>query len=238
MGENYEFESSKLKKYRKVIFSMAFLGQLLTLYFFTVIGRFDTAESDNILKNYVSLSGLASTICMCILVIYGSIIINRCLVKNYIGEDKLRTYLYPNGRSQLFYDKVMSFCGMFFGVQLLGMSVANILYLLMESVAPILVTSNTALYSIGHFFVTSIATVILTISLIFFSGMAGIYLNSTVATIVTGIILIAVFGNIVAMAFASQLLVTLSSAIFILLITLICIKITGAKIEKDEVLSK
>ncbi|MFS0561435.1 hypothetical protein AB1K91_11895 [Terribacillus sp. 179-K 1B1 HS] len=120
MSENYEYESSKLKKYRKIIFLMAFFGQLITLYFFTVIGRFDSTESDIILKNYVSLSGLASTICMCILVIYGAIIINRFLVKNYIGEDKMRTYLYPNGRLKLFYDKVMSFCGMFFGVQLLG----------------------------------------------------------------------------------------------------------------------
>lgn len=238
MRINYNFELSKLKKYSKTILLIAFLSQFSSLYFFTIIGRFDASESDNILSNYIALSGLASTICMCILIIYGAIIINRSLVKNYIGEDKVRTYSYPNGRSQLFYDKVMSFSSIFLFYQILGMAAANILYLLIESLFPILDTPIFALNYLVHFFVITISTVILTISLIFFSGLAGIYLNSTVATIVTGIILIAVLGNIIAIAFASHLLVTLISAILITFISITLIKFTGSKIEQDEVLSR
>lgn len=234
---NYNFERSKVKKFNKSILLTAFFAQIISLYFFTIIGRFDASESDNILTNYSALSGLASTISMCILVIYGAIIINGTLVKNYIGENKIRTYSYPNGRSQLFYDKVMAFSSVFNSFQFLGMAAANIVYLIIESLFPILDSRVFALSYLVHFFIINISTAILTVSLIIFSGLAGVYLNSTVATIVTGVVLIAVLGNVLAMAFASHLLVTLISTILIAFLSVILIKLTGIKIEQDEVLS-
>lgn len=234
---NYNFELSKLKKFNMAILLTAFFAQIISIYFFTIVGRFDASESDNILNNYIALSGLASTISMCILVIYGAIIINRSLVKNYTGEDKIRTYSYPNGRSQLFYNKVIAFSGIFIFFQFLGMAVANIVYLIIESLFPILDTGEFALSYLAHSFIINISTAILTVSLIIFSGIAGIYFNSTVATIVTGVVLIVVLGNVVAMAFASHLLVTLITTILIAFISVILIKLTGSKIEQDEVLS-
>lgn len=217
---------------------MAFFSQLLSLYFFAIIGRFDTSESDDILRNYMTLSGLASTICMCILVVYGTVMVNRFLVKNYIGESKIRFYLYPFGRSQLFYTKVASFCGTFVLFQLLGITLSNAIFLLTESLFPILITSHHAFMHLTQFLVTSISAVILTISIIIISSISGIFLNSTVATIVTGIVLVVVFGNILAMSFASNLLVTLVSSIVIASISGLFVKMTGTKIEKDEVLTK
>lgn len=238
MKKNYSFEVSQLKKYRLVIFSIAFFTQLLFLYFFTIVGRFDSAESDDILRNYISLSGLASTISMCMLVVYGTVVVNRFLVKNYIGENKARLYAYPVGRSQLFHTKVTAFLSTFFIFQLLGISLSNILFLIIETLFPILDTAQPAVVYLVEFFVTAIATVVLTISIIFLSSIVGIHLNSTVATMVTGIILIVIFGNILAMAFVSNLLITLSSAILIAVITGIAIKITGTKIDKEDVLTR
>lgn len=231
----YNFELSKVKKFNKSILLTAFFAQIISLYFFTIIGRFDSSESDSILNNYSALSGLASTISMCILVIYGAVIINGLLVKNYTGEDKIRTYSYPNGRSQLFYDKVMAFSVVFNSFQFLGMAAANIVYLIIESLFPILDSHVLALSYLVHFFMINISTAILTVVLIIFAGLAGVHLNSTVATVVTGVVLIAVLGNIVAMAFAIHILVTLISVILIAFISVMLIKFTGLKIEQDEI---
>ena len=238
MNRNYEFESNQLKRKRIAIFLIALFTQLISLYFFTIIGRFDTSESDDILKNYLTLSGLASTICMCILVVYGSIIVNRFLVKNYIGEDKARFYLYPLGRSKVFYTKVKVFCGIFFLFQFLGMSLANAIFIITETLFPILITPNPALTYLIPFLIASTSTVILTISLIFISSIFGIFLNSNVATIIAGIILVVIFGNTLAMAFASNLLITLASSIIMAIIAGFWIKITATNIDKDEVFSK
>jgi len=238
MRKSYEFEVSRLKKYRIMIFIYAFLTQLLSLYFFTIIGRFDNTDENSVLRNYTTLSGLATTICMCILVVYGTVVINRFLVTNYIGENKTRLYLYPVGRSQLFYTKVTSFCGTFFLFQFLGITLSNAFYLISETFSPILLTSELVYRHLPQFMTISLAGVILTISIILLSSVAGIHLNSTVATIVTGIIFVVICGNILAMALASHLVITLSATILVVIITYIFIKITGTRIENDEVISK
>lgn len=238
MDKRFRFELAQLHKHRLMIFLIAYFSQLIFLYFFTVVGRFDGSESNDVLNNYTTLSGLASTICMCILVVYGTVVMNRFLVNNYIGENKIRLYLYPSGRSQLFYTKIVSFCVIFFFYQFIGVALSNAIYLLTETFIPILNASQPASMFVIQFLVTSLAGVVLTISIILLSGIVGIYLNSTVATIVTGIVLIVVFGNVLAMAFVSDLLVTLGSSILIAFIVGVGIKRTGHRIENDEGLSK
>lgn len=238
MKNSYKFESSQLKGKRMFIFLIAFFTQIISLYFFAVIGRFDNPGEDDILSSYIALSGLASTICMCILVVYGTVIVNRFLVKNYVGEDEVRFYLYPLGRSKVFYTKIKAFCGTFFLFQFLGVFLSSTVFLLTETLFPILISPNPASMYLIQFFITSISAVILTISLIFISSILGIFLNSNVATIIEGVILVVIFGNTLAMAFASNVFVTLASSLTMALITSILIKITEINIEKDDVFSK
>lgn len=238
MKKNFEFEGLQLKKYRWLLLIIAFLSQLSSLYFFTIIGRVDSTEENGVLQNYITLSGLASTISMCILVVYGTVIINRFLVTNYISENKTRLYVYPIGRSRLFYTKIASFCGVVSLFQFLGIAVSNVIYLGFETFTPILFTSESAFKYFIPFMITALATVILTISVIILSSLVGIYLNSTVATIVTGIIFVVIFGNILSMAFASNVVITLGASILVALITSVFVKITGMRIENEEVISK
>lgn len=238
MKKKFEFEGLQLKKHRWILLISAFLSQLSSLYFFTIIGRVDSTEANGVLKNYITLSGLASTISMCILVVYGTVIINRFLVTNYISENKTRLYVYPIGRSRLFYTKIASFCGVFSLFQFLGIAVSNAIYLVIETFTPILLTSESASKYFIPFMITALATVMLTISVIILSSLVGIYFNSTVTTIVTGIIFVVIFGNILAMAFASNVVITLGASILVALVTSIFVKITGMRIENDEVISK
>lgn len=238
MNKNYDFELNKLKNKKFIIFLLSLIIQLISLYFFTLVGRFDNSDSDSILKNYITLSGLASTICMCILVVYGTIVINNFIVKNYIGEDKIRFYLYPIGRSKVFYTKIKVFLSVFFKFQFLGIFIANIIFMVTETLFPILLSPNPVLSSFMQFFIMSFSTVLLSISLIFISSVMGIFFNSNVATIIAGVILVVIFGNTLAMAFASNILITLISAITIALVAIVLIKITGINLEKDEVFSK
>ncbi len=76
--------------------------QLLFLYFFALVGRFDASDENNMLTSYSSVLGLATTGTMCVLAIYGTVMASQYLVRDYVGMNKSKTYLLPISRKELF----------------------------------------------------------------------------------------------------------------------------------------
>lgn len=236
MKNKFLFEKYKLKKNSRNTAIITACMQLTFLYFFTLIGRFESSSTDNILNNYPGLLSLATTGTTCILVIYGAIIINRLLVTNYIGDSRLRLYLYPCGRSDLYYTKNKVF-GISFGLaQLVGFLAANLIYLLVESFFPILNSSFSVSGFVGYFVGCPIIAVSLTIAMVSFSSIIGIRLASSIATIITALILITTLGNMLALLLAEHIIITTAVTIVISLFVYGAIKVCGTKIEKEEVL--
>lgn len=172
---------------------------------------------------------------MCVSAIYGTIVVNHLIVTNYIGDSRLRLYLYPHGRGQLYYSKNIVFVVSFGALHLLGTFMANALYVFGESFFPILVPRVSVSTYLVDFILSSIIGTLLTISIVLFSSFVGIRFSSLVATIVTGIILVAMGGNLIATAFANYRFVTFIATLFISVLVFIGVIITGIRINKDEV---
>lgn len=230
------FELKKMKKTKWIIIYASFIIQLLFLYFFIIVGRFESSSTDDILKNYSSIIGLATTITICIITIYGTVIINRIIVINYIGDNRMRLYLYPCGRGKLYWIKNISFVITFSFMQLLGLTLANMFFLVIESIFPLLNSQSIISTYLITFIISSIVAIVLTIAIILFSSIVGIYFKSTISTIITGLILILFSGNIIAIAFINDQYITLIGTLVILILAFWGIKITEMKINNSEVL--
>ncbi|MDK2802856.1 MAG: hypothetical protein KFW09_05740 [Oscillospiraceae bacterium] len=235
MKNNFMFEFNKINYGSLHILLSAFYVQLFFLYFFTVIGRF---EPDDILQNYSSIIGLASTITTCTLVVIGTIFINRRVVYDFIGDSKIRLYLYPDGRNSLFIRKIYGFF-LVYGIKiLLGSLISNILYFSIECIFPILLSTKHISNAFPMIIISTLTISLLTTIFIVLSACIGIYFSSMVATIVSGIIFVTIFGNLIAISFIYNpyiLFAVLSGAIFVVIIV---VKIISSKIKKEDVIYK
>lgn len=229
------FEFKKITKGSMHILIVTFLVQLFFSYFFTIIGRF---EPDDIIQNYSSIIGLASTITTCTLVILGAIFINKKIVYDFIGDSKVRIYLYPEGRNRLFIRKIYVFFLMYSIKVLLGSLLSNILYFAIEYTFPILSTTQNMADLFIVFIVSTLTISVLTTSFTILSACIGIYFSSMVATIVSGVIFVVLFGNLIAMSFIYNLYLLFPVLASILIVTIIIIIRISYKIKTEDVLQK
>ena len=217
---------------------IAAIVQLLFLYFFTIVGRFEPPTQDNILNQYSSIVGLASTITICSLGIYEIIVMNRFIVYDFIGDNRTRTYLYPGGRNKLYYRKINVFMIASIRMLLIGSSTANIIFFLSERVAPILQNNIDVSQDRITFIISPLMIALIATSLVIISSIAGIYFSSGTSTIIAGILFIVFFGNLIAVSFIKYPYMLLLISISMLFLSFIGIRMTGNKIKNDEVLYK
>lgn len=236
MKRHYNYEKRKLTPIRYTIFLIAFLSQLVFLFFFAIVGHFESGDSSSdILKNISGIGGLASTITMCILAIYGAVLLNTIIIENYIGENRIRVYLYPYGRKKLFLLKVKCFVLVFLKFQFLGLVLSNVIFLLVEFVFPIVNSGEGIFSNLLMAINSSIASSLITLVVILFSGVIGIRFSSLPATIVSSIVLVVVLGNLIAMSFAANVFLCLLVAIALTVLIYFIIVYAGVRIENEDV---
>ncbi|TFJ76086.1 hypothetical protein [Carnobacterium maltaromaticum] len=229
----YTFEIFKLRKLVIPIAILTFVSQLFITYFFAVIGQFEDTVGDQLLKSYSVVVGLASTITMCVVSIYGSTRISRYIVKDYIGDNRNRVFLYPIKRSQLYFIKNRTFGFILGFTQVLFLLLANIFFLIGETLFPIM-EKPLANHWINLIF-SILACALITLSIIFFSSLVGIYFSSTINTVVASIISVVVMANILALALINFQFSAFIGALSILLVALLMLSNTGKQIDKTEV---
>lgn len=181
----FQFEYERIKKIIVPIASMALVLQLLFLYFFALVGRFDNSDHDSLLTGYNAVLGLATTGTMCVLAIYGTVLASQLLVRDYIGMNKNKTFSLPVNRSQLFLTRVMSFSLIFAVAELFGLLIANLIFSFSGIWLPLTVEQP-----LGHpinLITTIFASICLTLGIVLISSFIGIQFNSTIKSIVTSI---------------------------------------------------
>ncbi|MCT2344517.1 hypothetical protein [Niallia taxi] len=230
------FEWSKLKTVHNTIFLIAFLSQLVFLFFFATVGHFESGDtSSNILKNIAGIGGLASTITMCILAIYGATLVNSFIIENYIGENRVRVYLYPYGRKNLFLLKIKTFVLTFLKLQLLGLLLSDTIFLIGEFTFPIVNSKEGMLSNLLIAIISSITSALITLVIILLSGVVGIRYSSLPATIVSSIVLVVILGNLIAMSLAAKIFLSLIIALSLTVLLYFIIQSVGERIENEEV---
>lgn len=238
MNKDILFEQKKMKGYSKIVIIATAATQLLFLYFFSVVGRFEPSDADNILKEYSAIVGLASATTICSLVIYGAVVINRFIVCDFIGDSRTRTYLYPEGRNKLYYRKITAFITTFMFMVLVGASIANIIFFSSESVVTILQSNENVSQDIATFIISSLVIALATTTMVIISSIIGIYFSSTVSTIIAGIIFVVFLGNFIAISFIKYQHLILLISILMILFTFLGVKMMGNRIKNDEILYK
>lgn len=231
----YETEWNKVKPCRLKIAVVTFATQLLSLFFFTVIGLIEEPGGDNIFKSYSGIAGIASAVTICVLMIYGAVILNRFLVINYIGDNRMRLYLYPVGRKHLYLIKSLAFIKLFLFAYIVGELLAFCAYFLFE--IPINMTGAVSTLA-GHivfFALLSLSTPLLTTALIMLAGIIGIAFSSTVATIVASVSLTAITANIIAVSIMYNVYITFLSALCVSAAVCALVFIRSTIIEKEDV---
>lgn len=224
----------ELNRYRHTALYVALTaaGSLLAaLYFFAIVGHFDDSTDTAMLRSNNAVTSLALTVALCVLSIYGSVIYARRIVTDYIGNRRIALYSYPGGRAPLFRAKNTAYTLIIAAASLIGYATGIIVFLLTESLAPIVDDVNdgalwlTTLLSAG-------CVAILTVSITIIAGTIG----STIATIVAAIILIALLGNAVAISLNGTPVLTWLATGASLLIAAVMLNTQTRKIRVDEVL--
>ncbi|MDN2453410.1 hypothetical protein [Lactobacillus sp. UCMA15818] len=232
--KHFDFEFSRMKKMLLPLGLTTGVLQLLFLYFFALVGRFDHSDSNSVLTNYSAILGLATTGTMCVLSIYGTVLASKMLVRDYVGMNKSKTYLLPISRKELFYTKTKAFSAVISLPMLIGLLASNLLFMVMEVIMPL--TTDQSITHITNILVSSITCICLTLAIVLFSSFIGIKLNSTVKGIIASIVFVVFLSNLSAIMLMSYEFVSLLVAVaLIVLITVVGISM-GHNIDKNEAL--
>ncbi len=227
---NYEF--TRMKHSTLPMFLLTFISQICFLYFFAIVGKFDQDQANNILTKSPAVISLASTATMCVIAIYGAVVISHLIVKDYVGMNRNRTYLLPTSRKELFYTKMLVFSYIVVIAQISGLLLSNLIFMLSEKIIPIL--KGSILNYWGDFLIASIICVGLTLTIILFSSVIGIQWTSPIKTIVSSIIFVVLLSNLSAMSIITFKLLTLLIVVLILVIAFFLILKLGDHIEKSD----
>lgn len=228
----FRYEYERLKTITLPLIGITCGLQLLFLYFFGLVGRYDPGERDGLLSGYRAVLGLATTGTMCAVAIYGSVLASRLLVRDYVGMNKSKTFSLPIGRRQLFLTRLLTFSLLLAGAVLVGLVVANLIFCVTGLWLPLTVDQP-----LGHLLALVIATVVclcLSLAIILSASFIGIYFNSITKPIVSSIILVVLLSNLSALMLISFAPVSLILSFTLLVGIVIASLGMSRRIEKSE----
>lgn len=192
-----EYEQIKTRKYMKSLNLFIVLVHVLSLIFFTIVGKLDNSDGDYILQNASGLTSLATTITMSFTTIYVVYLMNKNFIIRYIGKSRERMYLYPSGRDEIFKNKLFTNLGFlsksFFSI----VTLVNILFLFSSRIINISFTGE-LINNLIDIIAISILALLVSITMIILSTFFGIKFQSTNVSLITSVGLVALLGNIVA----------------------------------------
>lgn len=192
-----EYEKIKTKKYMKNLNLFIVLVHVLSLIFFTIVGKLDNSDGDYILQNASGLTSLATTITMSFTTIYVVYLMNKNFIIRYIGKSRERMYLYPSGRDEIFKNKLFTSLSFLFKSFFSIVILVNILFLFFSRIINISFTGG-LIHNLVDIFAISILALLVSITMIILSTLFGIKFQSTNVSLITSVGLVALLGNIVA----------------------------------------
>lgn len=212
----------------------AAITNVISLLFFSLVGRYDVSDGDLILRKVTSIMTLSVTLTLSIICIYGTILFNKFLLKDYIQQTREKTYLFPGGRTTIFISKLSSLCLIvslsFFPI----VTLENVLFYFMAHIFKI---SRIPFidYGLKVFSTTSFATIFILL-LIVLSILTGLYFQSTNVSIITAIILVSILGNFVAQLYQMNSIITFILIAGVISLLFGLIKVLANKIKTDDVI--
>ena len=212
------------------------LVNLSALIFFSLVGHFESSDQNSILTDSAGIMTLASTLTVSVAAIYGVVILNRLLLKDYIGNAREMIFLFPGGRFEIFLSKVIS------------LSIHCLL-----SLVPVLLLENLIFYfvrlSLG---VLTIGLFVYVLKAIFVAMFAGFFVLSVVLAsilvgqmtqsinvpIIVSIIIVSIMGNFVAYLYQLNNLIIVLLTLCVAVLVCLTISILIDRVKKDDLIEK
>lgn len=169
---------------------------LFSLYLFTIIGR-SNVTLDGSINSYATIIAWGLTAALASAVIYGTLLMNDQLVKQFIGVVEIQSFQIPGGKGVMFLLQLVIFVGKMLLQMLLALAVGSGVFLLLESILPVL-NSQISVFNFAHVMQLILGTwsvSLFTISMVSLAGIFGIHYRSTRLTwIIAGLSIIIVGG--------------------------------------------
>lgn len=228
----YEF-NTHARHFRGIMWTNI-LVNLSALIFFSLVGYFESSEPSSILTNSAGIMTLASTLTVSVATIYGVVILNRLLLKDYIGNAREIIFLFPGGRFEILLSKVISFS----------------LHCLF-SLVPVLLLENLIFYFVGHSLgVLSTSLFVYVLKVIFVAMFAGFFaLIIVLASILVGqmtqsinvpiivsIIMVSIMGNFVSYLYQLNNLIIVLLTLGVAVLVCFTISILINRVKKDDLI--
>lgn len=153
---------------------------LFSLYLFTIIGR-SNVTLDGSINSYATIIAWGLTAALASAVIYGTLLMNNQLVKQFIGVVEIQSFQIPGGKGIMFLLQLVIFVGKMLLQMLLALAVGSGVFLLLESILPVL-NSQISVFNFAHVMQLILGTwsvSFFTISMVSLAGIFGIHYRST-----------------------------------------------------------
>lgn len=226
-----KYEWSKMRNCWVKIFIITTVIQLLFFTFFSLVGKLD-GNVDTI-SSFRGIIALSNTVSMCVIAVYGSVLLRKKVVKFYVGEQRNRIFLFPVDRKELLIKKTNAF----FIMLLTSLSTALFFSLVIElMVNKVVKLDSRSLVEDGFIGLMSIlVSCTLVYMILLLSEFVSLWKQSEISTIISSVVLMLIFSNFSAMGMLSFPIVTFFSSL-IMAVCVCCFSVVcSTKIKKMEV---
>lgn len=228
----FQYEFKKIKKNRWPLLLITVALQFISFSFFCIVAKFD--KSDDIIATFNGVLALSTTISVCGIAIFSSIILRKDLVRFYIGEHRNRIFLFPVDRKELFQKKTNAALA----IILLSFGSASLIFIggiiLMNYILKL--ESSGIINEILVGIITIIVSCLVLYIILVLSEMLAIWKQSEITMIVSTVVLMLLFSNILAIGLMSFPIVTIIFLSLLASAVRVGFKFFSKKIRNMEVL--
>lgn len=236
METSFHYEVENMKKDFKYFYVLASIIQVISLLFFTIIGKTETEDTNSILQDMKGIMTLSLTITLCIITIYAVMFLNKQFVRRYIGNHRERTYTYPTGRNEMMKNKIYAFFWQYVQAFVLSSLFINIVFYSFCWLTNVFTTIPSIYTGISTFILLSILSVLVSIAIILISIIFGLYMHSTNKCLIMCIVLVASIGNVVAYSYILHSGLLLVTNIGLCVMNICLYSLVKHRIQSDDML--
>ncbi len=229
----YNYELTKMRKHLNALWLWVAGAYILSLAFFTLVGKFEATEADTILRTYKGIVTLSLSVTISVITIYMMVVVNRSVVIQYIGNYRERTYAYPGGRSYMLKHKLYACMSLYGLAYMVSICTISTIYYLVVQITRVVETVS-AYHFLLHLLGASVLSLLVSTLIILVSMIFGLRHQSIHAGLISSIVLVALIGNLVAHAYRIAPWVLIPANFGLAILHVWCFRIIQKHVEKDD----
>ncbi len=229
------YEKGRAKRCFCNLYLLIAAVQLVSLLFFAIVGKFEAADEDYVLKSIRGITSLSSTITVLIMTIYAVVILNKSFLICYIGAFRERTYAFPAGRDDMFKGKLRAYLCKFISEIFAVIFIMDVIYCCLFGMP---FDFSSLISDFAYVFALVLLEVLSSAAMLICSLLLGLKFQSTNASLITAIVLAATLGNLLANSYILGAAVLIMASAVIFIFDYAVIRCMAKFVREDDVMQK